>query len=522
MAVLPALSGALVRDAAFRRSAETLLPDPALLALPEKAVQFGTGAFLRGFVDVFIDDANRRGRFGGRIVAIASTASGRQRVINQQDGLYTLSIQGIEDGAPRQETRIVSSVSRAISAPDEWDAVLACARDPQLELVFSNTTEVGIVLDEADEPGPSVPRSFPGKLTRFLYERARTFDHDPSKGVTVVPCELIEENGERLCAIVLALAARWRLGSAFVEWIESAVPFCNTLVDRIVPGAPPADRLAELYTTLGYRDALLTTCEPYRLFAIEGDDEVRARLPFANGTPDIVIADDISAYRERKVRLLNGTHTAMVPVALLAGCETVLDAMDHERVGPFIHRMMLDEIVPGLDVPDALAFAHKVLERFRNPYIRHALFDITLQGTTKMRVRVVPSIVRHAKRTGYAPPLLALGFAAHLSFLRGELQARHLESGSTIPPDDEGAKLNALWKAHGDDDIAIAHVGRAACEDATLWGTDLSRVSGFVGLVTEYLMTMRREGIDAVLDALAMDERRNGNISTGMYAKGSL
>lgn len=513
MAVLPALSGALVRDAAFRRSAEVDVPDLALLDLPEKAVQFGTGAFLRGFVDAVLDDANRRGQFGGRIVAIASTASGRERVLNQQDGLYTLSIQGIEGGADRHERRIVSSVSRALSAPDEWDAVLACARNPDLELVFSNTTEVGIALEADDEPETGPPRSFPGKLTRFLQERARAFDHDPMKGVTVIPCELIEENGERLCAIVLSLAARWNLGRAFVDWIETAVPFSNTLVDRIVPGTPAPDRLAEMQATLGYRDALLTTCERYRLFAIEGDDEIRARLRFAEGLPGIVIADDIAPYRERKVRLLNGAHTAMVPVALLAGCETVLDAMEHERVGPFLRRLMLDEIAPGLDGPDALPFAYEVLERFRNPHIRHALFDITLQGTTKMRVRVVPSILRYAERTGHAPALLTLGLAAHLLFLRGELGARRRQGGATVPPDDQGEKLRALWNAHGDDERSVA---RAACADASLWGTDLSRVTGFVGLVTEYLSTIRRMGIDAVLDTLPVGTRRNGGIITGI------
>jgi tagaturonate reductase len=484
--------------------------------LPEKAVQFGTGAFLRGFVDAFLDESNRQGRFGGRVVAIASTSSGRERALNEQNGLYTLSIQGMEHGTARQERRIVASVSRALSAPDEWPAVLACARNPDLELVFSNTTEVGIVLDEGDRPDATPPRSFPGKLTRFLHERARAFDYDTTKGLTVIPCELIEENGERLCAIVLALAARWNLGSAFIDWIETAVPFCNTLVDRIVPGTPPPDRLAELHRMLGYRDPLLTTCESYRLFAIEGDDEIRARLPFAPDTRGLVIAEDIAPYRERKVRLLNGTHTAMVPVALLAGCETVLDAMEHERVGHFIRRLMLDEIAPGLDVPDAVAFAHEVLDRFTNPHIRHALLDITLQGTTKMRVRVIPSIVRHSERTAYAPALLSLGFAAHLLFLRGETRGRYREGSATVPPDDQGEKLRALWSAHGDDDASVT---RAACGDVSLWGTDLSRIPGFAGLVADYLSGIRRIGINGVLDSLLAGERRNGSIATGIKVR---
>jgi tagaturonate reductase len=507
MMSLPRLNATLLRDAAVRAGATVELPDPALLDLPEKAVQFGTGAFLRGFVDAFLDESNRQGRFGGRVVAIASTSSGREQMLNEQDGLYTLSIQGLERGAAHQERRIVASVSRALSAADEWHAVLECARNPDLELVFSNTTEIGIVLDASDRGDASPPVSFPGKLTRFLYERARAFEYDGTKGLTILPCELIEENGERLCAIVLALARRWKLGSAFIDWIESAVPFCNTLVDRIVPGTPPPERLAELHRMLGYRDPLLTTCESYRLFAIEGDDEIRARLPFAPDTRGLVIADDIAPYRERKVRLLNGTHTAMVPVALLAECETVLDAMKHEQVGRFIRRMMLEEIAAGLDAPDAVAFAYEVLDRFSNPHIRHALLDITLQGTTKMRVRVIPSIVRHAKRTGHAPAFLSLGFAAHLLWVHGETCGRFPEAAPKVPPDDQAEKLRALWSAGGDDDASVV---RAACADASLWGTDLTHVPGFVRLVVEYLESIRRSGINRVLDSLLATERRNG------------
>ncbi|HJU66816.1 MAG TPA: tagaturonate reductase [Gemmatimonadaceae bacterium] len=506
MTSLPRLSAALVRDAAFRRGSTAKLPDPALLDLPEKAVQFGTGAFLRGFVDAFLDESNRQGRFGGRVVAVASTSSGRDEALNEQDGLYTLLIEGMEQGAAHQERRIVASVSRALSAPDEWDAVCECARNPDLELVFSNTTEVGIVLDESDHGDATPPRSFPGKLARFLYERARTFDYDVTKGLTVVPCELIEENGERLCAIVLALAARWRLGGAFIDWIETAVPFCNTLVDRIVPGTPPPDRLVELNRTLGYRDALITSCERYRLFAIEGNEEIRVRLPFAADTDGLVIAEDIAPYRERKVRLLNGAHTAMVSVALLAGCRTVLQAMQHQMVRRFVERLMLEEIAPSLDVPDAFAFARDVLDRFGNPHIQHALLDITLQATTKMRVRVLPSIVRHAKRTGQPPRMLSLGFAAHLFLLRHGPPPAVYEKAPTLPPDEQGERLKTLWRVHGDDDQSLA---RAACGDVALWGTDLSRVPGFVSLVVDYLREIRRMGINGVLDAL-LTARRQG------------
>jgi tagaturonate reductase len=370
---LPRLTRSLVVSPEVRQNRDLVLPTGAMLDLPEKAVQFGTGALLRGFVDYFVDAANRQGQFNGRIVAVGSTGSGRDGRVNEQDGLFTLVISGIEDGVAREERRVVASVSRAISAQDDWAAVLECARNPELELVFSNTTEVGIALDESDSMTLSPPRSFPGKLTAFLYARATALDFDPGHGLVVLPCELIEDNGDRLREIVTTLAARWNLGAEFLTWLEASVTFCNTLVDRIVPGTPSPARLAELEGALGYRDELATTCEVYRLFAIEGDGALGARLGFAKADPGIVVAESVAPYRMRKVRLLNGSHTIMAPLALLAGCETVLDAMRHEVVSRFIRRAMLEEIVPSLDVPSAASFAREILDRFANPSIRHAL-----------------------------------------------------------------------------------------------------------------------------------------------------
>jgi tagaturonate reductase len=503
-ATLPALSRALVGDLALLGRPEPDAPAPALLALPEKAVQFGTGAFLRGFVDHFVDAANRQGRFNGRVVAVGSTGSGRDRAFTDQDGLYTLVARGLEGGVAREELRIVASVSRALSAATEWDAVLEVARSPELEIVFSNTTEVGITLDEGDQPELSPPRSFPGKLTRFLYERARAFEYAADRGVVVVPCELIEDNGPRLREIVRALATRWALDARFLPWLDAAVPFANTLVDRIVPGAPAGDEGEALAERLGYRDELLTTCEPYRLFAIEGDDALRARLGFADADPGVVVTDDVRPFRERKVRLLNGTHTISVPLALLAGCETVREAVTHESVGPFIRRVMLEETVPTLGDPDAEAFAHAVLDRFGNPHVRHALLDITLQATMKMRVRVVPTIQRHVERTGRAPALLTLGFAAFLLYARGELQARRKGAGLSVPVDDQGDRLRALWETHAPGasagDAGLAAFVRETLADASLWGSDLTALPGFEPAVRDALARLMSDGVARTLD----------------------
>lgn len=494
---LPRLTRSLALLPEIQRKRDLLAPTEAMLDLPEKAIQFGTGALLRGFVDYFIDAANRNGQFNGRIVAIGSTGSGRDRPVNEQDGLFTLAISGIEDGAPREERRIIASVSRAISAQDDWAAVLECARNPELELVFSNTTEIGITLDESDSPTLSPPRSFPGKLTAFLHARATAFDFDPARGLVVVPCELIEDNGTRLREIVVTLAGRWEMGAQFLAWVDGSVKFCNTLVDRIVPGTPSPDRLAELERTLGYRDEMATACEVYRLFAIEGDETLAARLGFAKADAGIIVTRSIAPYRLRKVRLLNGTHTIMSPLALLSGCETVLDAMRHELVSRFIRRVMLEEIVPALDVPSAATFARETLDRFANPSIRHALIDITLHATTKMRVRIVPTIMASAERFGRVPESLAFGFAAYLLFMRGDIQRERRSAGLNVPADDGAERLAAVWKAAGSDLLALA---RNACSDATLWGTDLTAVPDFAESVAEHLAALERDGAAAALD----------------------
>jgi tagaturonate reductase len=502
---LPTLDRALVRSSALSTGANVVVPTEAQLGLPERAVQFGTGAFLRGFIDFFVDEANRRGEFNGRIVAIGSTGSGRDARINDQDGLYTLSSRGIVDGALAVEHRIVGSVSRALSAQGDWSAVLDCARNPELRVVFSNTTEVGIALDESDtDPEAAPPRSFPGKLTRFLFERARSFDYDVAKGVLVVPCELIENNGDRLCEIVLTLAKRWALDARFASWLERAVPFCNTLVDRIVPGAPAADEKAALENTLGYADAMLTTAEQYRLFAIEqprGGADIAERLGFAGADDGIIIADDIAPYRLRKVRMLNGTHTIMVSLALLAGCATVRDALEHEAVGRFIRRALLDEIVPATEVPGGAQFARDVLERFANPYIRHSLIDITLQGTMKMRVRVVPSIIQFAARTGRTPASLAFGFAAFLSYMRDADAHTKARAGGHAPPDDHAAAVRAFWRDADGSTASTTLIADRICSDLSLWGSDLRGVPGFLDAVTDDLLRIQRDGILAALDA---------------------
>jgi tagaturonate reductase len=500
----PTLSPSLVPTLATR--GDLTLPTESELALPERAVQFGTGALLRGLVDALLDDANRQHLFGGRVVMIGSTGSGRDRAINDQGGLFTLVVQGLVDGEARRDFHVVSSVSRALAATTQWDEVLRCAENPDLELIFSNTTEIGITFDEADAanaPGSASPRSFPAKLAAFLLHRARWCRCDVASAPVVIPTELIEGNGDKLREIVLTLAERWGAEPELRRWLE-AVRFCNTLVDRIVPGAPNDEYAAELRGVLPYDDGMLTIAEPYRLFAIEGDEALRARLRFAGADEGIIVAGSITPYRLRKVRLLNGAHTSFVSLAILAGCQTVREAVEHPVVGAFLRSALLDEIVPSVDVPGAEVFARDVLARFANPYLQHQLWDITLQGTTKFRVRVVPSILDYVRATESVPRALALGFAGFLAFQDGSLQAARRSEGSSVPADAVGETIQARWRKVGDGPSAIATLVRDVSANVELWGTDLTAIPGFVDLVTEQLITLRDQGAVSAIESLGL------------------
>jgi tagaturonate reductase len=502
MAEIPLLNRRLLTSGTFVPRAPVSVPDLRILDLPERAIQFGTGGFLRGFVEYFIDNANLGGAFNGRVVAVSTTASGRDSRLLSQDCLYTLAVQGVEHETAVRDYRIIGSLSRTISANESWPSVLDVAENPDLSVVFSNTTEVGIVLDDQDSPDLNPPRSFPGKLAAFLFHRANHFRFDMRKGLAVIPCELIEDNGGKLRDIVVELSNRWGYGQRFINWLDAVVPFCNTLVDRIVPGTPPAGQLEEIADTLGYNDGMLTVCEPYRLFAIEKGSATDASLSWTSSDPGVLLTDSVAPFRERKVRLLNGGHTILVPLALLCGRETVFDAVDDENIGHFLRMAMLEEIAPSLDVPNADEFALDVLERFRNPFIEHSLLGITLHGTTKMAVRVIPSILASTKRMGHAPSALAFGFAAYLLFMRGDMHETLRAAGENVPADDAGQQVKSAW-ASVQDESAVAKARRvsdAVCRNVSLWGTDLRKAGGFADEVASHLSAMLKDGVDVALD----------------------
>jgi tagaturonate reductase len=478
------------------------IPAEAILDLPEKVLQFGTGVLLRGLPDYFIDKANKQGIFNGRIVVVKSTDGGDAASFDKQDGLYTICVRGIENGNKVEENIVCASISRVLSAKNEWDKILECAHNPLLKVIISNTTEVGIELVN-DDVQRYPPVSFPGKLLAFLYERYKAFGGSRQCGMVIVPTELIVDNGKKLESIVIELAYLNGLDDAFIDWLENCNRFCNSLVDRIVPGKPNAAVKAGLEKMLGYNDELLTMCEVYRLWAIEGNAEVEKILSFASADEGVVIAEDINLFRELKLRLLNGTHTLSSGIAFLSGFSTVNSAMDDNSMSHYINTLMRNEIAAAIpyktDAAEAEAFATKVLDRFRNPHIEHQWLSITVQYSSKMRLRVVPVLLQYYKLFNKVPANMALGFATYILFMRSVKEKDGTYSGTRNSDhypikDDKAAQLHEKWKT-----VKSGFIAHAVLQDMNLWGYDLSTLPGFTDAVQEKIDEIIEQGMIAVL-----------------------
>jgi tagaturonate reductase len=488
-----------------------VLPPPDVFDLPEKVLQFGTGVLLRGLPDYFIDKANRSGIFNGRIVVIKSTDSGNSSLFDNQDGLFTTCIRGVENGIKVEENIINSSISRVISAKNEWGKVLQCASDPEIKLIISNTTEVGISFVK-DDISLSPPVSFPGKLLSFLYERFKIFHGSADSGLVVVPTELITENGKKLESIVLELAHLNGLEESFMDWLENSNYFCNTLVDRIVPGSPGASQKSAIEHKLGYQDGLMIIAESYRLWAIESAEEkVKEVLSFSTVDAGVVIAPDITKFRELKLRLLNGTHTLSCALALLAGHETVKEAMDDGDISGFMKNLMLENISPAIindsiTTEEASEFAFRVLDRFRNPSIDHQWLSISMQYSSKMKMRNLPVLLDYYERCSSVPEFIALGFAAYLLLMKvqqtasgfvGEINGRLY----TIH-DDKAAWFSEQWSEYSPEQL----VERVLSEES-LWGTDLTDLKGFTQAVTSNLVMLINNGAKQTIRYILTDKK---------------
>lgn len=477
------------------------VPD-GIFDLPEKVLQFGTGVLLRGLPDYFIDKANRKGLFNGRIVVVKSTSGGDATAFEKQDGLYTLCIRGLEEGKAISQNIICSAISRVLSAKEEWEAVLKCAHNPDMSIVISNTTEVGIELVKEDIHHHP-PVSFPAKLLAFLYERYKAFAGSSQCGMVIVPTELISDNGKKLEAIVLELAHLNGLEENFIEWLEKHNHFCNSLVDRIVPGKPNAAALQSLEEELGYKDDLITMSEVYSLWAIEGDEKIASVLSFAAADKGVVITPDIHVFKELKLRLLNGTHSLSCAVAFLSGIVSVKEAMDNPVISGFIKDLMTKEIARAIPYPlpeqDALTFAGKVLDRFRNPAIEHHWINISLNYTSKLEMRIAQVLLRYAELYKAVPENMALGFAAYLVFMKvvkleNDVYYGNFNGADYPVKDPKAGYFYEQWKNY-----PVPQLVKNVLSNTALWNADLDAIPGLAEKITENVEDILQSGMLEVI-----------------------
>ncbi len=478
-------------------------------ARPIKVLQFGEGNFLRAFADWMIDIANERGAFDGNVAIVKPIPFGKLDAFNAQNCLYTVLLRGKRDGETVSSARIITSVSEAVDCYSQYDRYAAFAKSPELRFIISNTTEAGIAYDADDELAFEPPKSYPGKLTKFLYERYLAFVGDPDKGLIILPVELIERNGQKLRECCERLAERWGLPEAFRAWLNEHNVFCQTLVDRIVTGYPK-DEAKKIEAEHGYEDKLLVTGEPFALWVIESDKPELVKSEFSldmAGLP-VVFTDDLRPYRERKVRLLNGAHTSTVLAAYLSGLDTVGELMADETLRALIERNVYEELAPNVPLPDVDVkdFADSVMERFENPFIKHMLLSISLNSVSKFKARVLPTIKETFSKTGDLPESLCFSFAALMAFYSGDFREDGrlfaLRGDEAYEIMDDAPVLRCLAEFHS---LPAIEFARELLKREDFWGEDLNALGGFAEKTGVYLESIRDLGMKSAVRKLLVE-----------------
>ena len=473
---------------------------------PERVLQFGEGNFLRAFADYWFDMANEKAGWNGKCVLVQPIAQGLTQRINRQEGLYTLYLRGRQNGEKVDAKRVISSVSRCLNPYEkqDYDAMMDVAAGEALEYIVSNTTEAGIVYDPSCRLEDCPPASFPAKLTQVLLHRWRA----GRPGVVVLSCELIDNNGKELLRCVNQYIKQWGLEEGFARWVNGDCTFCSTLVDRIVPGRlRDAAEAARLEDENGYRDALIDVGEVFGVWNIEGPEWLAEKLPFRAAGLNCPVVPDVTPYKKRKVRILNGAHTGFVPGAYLAGYDIVRDCMQDDVILGFMNRMLHEEVIPTLplDRQDLEAFAAAVQDRFNNPFINHELMSITLNSTSKWRARNMPSLLEYAQTAGKLPPCLAMSFAAYIAFYSSDIQALTEQGlvcrrpkGNEYTVSDDRWVLEFYYSRRGVSDETLVH---DVMTNEKMWGQDLTLVPGFEQAAAENLRRIRTEGARAAFAA---------------------
>ncbi|HEA30071.1 MAG TPA: tagaturonate reductase [Leeuwenhoekiella sp.] len=465
--------------------------------LPLKIIQFGEGNFLRGFADYIFDELNDKANFDAGVVVV-KPRKGNLDVLKKQDGLYHLFTRGVEKGEVIDQKQLISCIQKCVVPHNDYDAYLALAKIETLQFLISNTTEAGIAFDERDTLRGYPHNSFPAKVTALLHARFLHFKGAHDKGLTIIPCELINNNADTLREIILKYADLWSLEADFMEWVTKNNSFHNTLVDRIVPGYPK-DTIEEYQSKLEFEDRLIVSGELFLLWAIEGDEQLKQKIPFDKIQENVQIVNDLQPFRTRKVRILNGAHTTMVPFSILYGNETVKETIDGNFTGKFVKNAIFDEINQSIDLPkkELDAFAETVLDRFRNPFIKHQLASIALNSISKFKVRVLPSLLAYEEKCNRLPIHLTFGLACLIRFYKGEWKGRELPVN-----DDETIveKMNEIWKLKEHKKVA-----EATLQTMDFWGEDLSKIDGLVEKTGQALQLMDAEGIENGFKKFAAD-----------------
>uniref|UniRef100_UPI004029CFAA tagaturonate reductase n=1 Tax=Gemmiger formicilis TaxID=745368 RepID=UPI004029CFAA len=492
----------------YKVLAETGYNGYILKDAPVKVMQFGEGNFLRAFVDYFYDIANEKAGYNGKVKLVQPIGNFPQMAdwINEQEGRYTLYLRGSEKGQKVDAKRVISCVSDCVCpyVDGKWDEVLALARSEELETVVSNTTEAGIAYTQGDSAFDQVPpNSFPAKLTRVLYERYKAFNGAADKGLVILSCELIDNNGKELLKCVNQYIDQWGLDDGFRKYVNEDCTFCGSLVDRIVPGRiRDPKEVAELEQKHGYADPLLDVGEVFGVWVIEGDTKLNDVLPFRKAGLEsrVFVTPDMSPYKKRKVRILNGAHTGFVLGAYLAGFDIVRDCMHDATVLGYMNKMLLDEVVPilPLDQEDCKKFAAAVQDRFNNPFVNHELMSISLNSTSKWRARNMPSFLEYVGKNGKLPTCLTMSFAAYIAFYSNDVQeltdkglvCKRAKGNEYTVSDDRW--VLEFYNEHKNDDVpTLVH---AVMTNEQMWGQDLTKVPGFEEATVKNLTNIRENG----------------------------
>ncbi len=467
---------------------------------PETIVQFGEGNFIRAFADWMVEQMNQKADFKSQIVVIQPVPEGKVDILNQQEGLFTICLSGVKGKKVVSESSLVQCVNRGINPYRDYEAFVESAKNPQMRFIISNTTEAGIAYDEKDQLSDQPPNSFPAKLTVWLYERFKSVKGNKKKGMIVIPCEVIDRNGDRLKKIVQTYIHNWHLGQDFLTWIEQANVFCNTLVDRFAPGFPQ-ERASMLWKELGYRDNLMVEAEHFHLWVIEAPKGVKKEFPAEKAGLNVLFTDDLAPYYQRKMRLLMGTRTAVAPIAYLYGMNQIHEAVEHEALHAFIERMVHQEIIPSLDgdAKELANFGNEVIERLNNPSLRHNLIDMTCNAMQKFDERIKPSIVEYQQKKQAVPQCLAFSLATYIKFYQGE------RSGEVICLDDEDHILELfkeVWYDYDGTPPSLRRLVEKVLVYRRRWEINMNNIPDLTESVYRHLLEIEQKGLRKALQAL--------------------